>query len=278
MDSRFPNESLASIQKIDITKLEDVFQLLSDQPFDTSIGRYRSPYFYRGLSNVSYPLLTTLQRNCKDQGTFLEESILRNFAKYAIDQDPQIVESIWRQLVIGQHHGLPTRLLDWTYSPLVALHFAVNDSNPANISEADCVVWKIHCEDLNVSLPQEYKQKLWEQKAYLFTVEMLSECAKDLATYDRAMALADSIALLEPPSVDQRIINQYSYFTVMPSHIKCFEKYMVQKMPRTTRYVISKNLRWRIRDMLDQMNINERTLLPGFDGIAAWLKRYYFSK
>lgn len=42
------------------------------------------------------------------------------------------------------------------------------------------------------------------------------------------------------------------------------------------RYVIDKNLRWQIRDMLDQSNINERIVYPGLDGIATWLKRYYF--
>lgn len=37
-----------------------------------------------------------------------------------------------------------------------------------------------------------------------------------------------------------------------------------------------KSIKWHIRDMLDQCNINERTVYPGLDGIAMWLKRHYY--
>lgn len=277
LEDRF-KDSLEKINTVTIDDIEKLMTMLTDQPYDTSIQRFRSPYFYRGLPNVSFSLQTTLQRNCREKSNELENVILRNFAKYAIDHDPQIMESTWRQMVLGQHHGLPTRLLDWTYSPIVALHFAVNDSNPDNISKTDCVVWKIHYEDINNTLPPTYSEKLSSKKAYIFTLDMLSECAANLHVYDDDMKKANAIALLEPPSIDQRIINQVSFFTVTPNHIDCLEEFMTTRMPRTVRYVIKKELRWRIRDMLDQMNINERTLLPGFDGLAAWLKRYYYVK
>lgn len=44
----------------------------------------------------------------------------------------------------------------------------------------------------------------------------------------------------------------------------------------TVKYIISTDLKWRIRDMLDQMNINERILFPGLDGITSWMKRHYY--
>ena len=270
------NASLNLIEMVEIQNIEEIIQLLTDQPFDSSVNRHRSPFFYRGIQSADFFLQTTLQRNCKEKAYYLESIVLRNFGKYAIDNDPQIMESGWRQMVLGQHHGLPTRLMDWSYSPLVALHFAVNDSNPNNIGNMDCVVWKISCEDVISTLPKEYYDVLVKHKAFIFNVNMLDECAKDIIEYDKAMEASDSLILLEPPSIDQRIINQYSYFTVMPHHIDCFEEYIAKRLPHTVRYVIRKELRWQIRDMLDQMNINERTLTPGFDGLANWLKRYYF--
>ena len=39
----------------------------------------------------------------------MEPVILRNFTKYATIEDPKLGESVWRQMIVGQHHGLPTR-------------------------------------------------------------------------------------------------------------------------------------------------------------------------
>lgn len=268
--------SLRTIKTVEIHDLKEVYQLISDQPFDPGIKRNRSPFFYRGLPNSTYTLQTSLQRNCGDKRKQLEMCMLRNFAKYAMETEhgARISLSDWNKLIVGQHHGLPTRLMDWSYSPLVALHFALSETNPGEYDNHDCTVWKIDCNEVNNALPPKYIEKLNEpgKEAYLFTVDMLSEISLDEYDEDKAFLL------LEPPSIDQRIVNQYSYFTVIPSGMDCVEEYLADKLPHTVRYVIDKKIRWRIRDMLDQMNINERILSPGLDGLAAWLKRYYYVK
>lgn len=263
-----------NIEKIET--LDRILELLTEQKKDSSIKRHRSSFLYRGLSDDSYHLETSLFRNCKNKQKELEKPIIRNFYKYAQLENITLNSSDWQKIVIGQHHGLPTRLLDWTYSPLIALHFAVSESNLNNMDSHNCVVWKIDIEELNSLLPKKYFNILDEEKAYLFTVDMLTKIAFDIETYDKDLG-DQSMVLLEPPSIDPRIINQYSYFSIVPMEMDSIEDFL-KKTSNTTKYIISKNLRWRIRDMLDQMNINERTLLPGLDGLAKWLSRHYYVK
>ncbi len=108
-------------------------------------------------------------------------------------------------------------------------------------------------------------------------MEMLNELACDLDSYDADMG-ENSMVLLEPPSIDQRIINQYSYFAIIPSGMNDIEKFLSERTMHTVKYIIDKSLRWKIRDMLDRMNINERMIYPGLDGLSAWLKRHYYVK
>lgn len=258
-----------------VTDIDKVLKLMTEQKFDDGIQRYRSPYLYRGLPNQEYYLTTSLQRNCKIRQGDIEGSILRNFTKYAAIEDPQLRESIWRQLIIGQHHGLPTRLLDWTYSPLIGLHFATSGEDLSCMDQQDGALWKIDIEEINSLLPSKYKDVLAQEKAYSFTVDMLIDLVNDLDKYDNDMG-ERSMVLLEPPSIDQRIINQYSYFSIIPKEVQDIEAFLNDNTSNTVKYIIDKNIRWQIRDMLDQMNINERVVYPGLDGLSAWLKRYYY--
>ncbi|NKF07107.1 FRG domain-containing protein [Clostridium gasigenes] len=260
-----------------IKSIDDIAELITNQKYDERVQRNRSSLLYRGIPNVEYKLQTSLQRNCKCKEIELEKSILRNFSKYAEIEDPQLKKSIWRQMIIGQHHGLPTRLLDWTYSPLIGLHFATSGEDLDNMKKHDSVLWEIDIEEINKLLPKEYQDNLNENGAYLFTIDMLAKLETDIKKYDNKMK-ADSMVLIEPPSIDQRIINQYSYFSIIPIDMKDIEEFLDIKTKNTVKYIIDKDLRWRIRDMLDQMNINERIVYPGLDGLSSWLKRHYYVK
>ena len=266
------------IHKRVLTNVQSVLKILSEQPEDLATNRYRSSYLYRGLPNKKFKLVTSLERNCKKKKDKLERNILRNFSKYAQLIDPSIQSSTWRQIILGQHHGLPTRLLDWTYSPLGALHFALGDEDLENLDKEDGAIWKIDVGEINKLCPEKYQDKLKEEDAWLFTVEMLAQItADDLSVYDTDMN-ESCFVMLEPPSIDQRIINQYSIFSVMPKGITNIEDFLSRSTNNTIKYIIKKDIKWRIRDMLDQLNMNERTLLPDFDGLCKWLKRHYFVK
>lgn len=100
----------------------DLQDKLFRDSWDTAINRYRSPYAFRGLSDKRYQLSSSLIR-LGGAYVALEQGLLRNFRKYA-SRSFLPTGSIWEWMAMGQHYGLPTRLIDWTYSPYVALHFA----------------------------------------------------------------------------------------------------------------------------------------------------------
>lgn len=140
----------------------------------------------------------------------------------------------------------------------------------------DCVVWRLDVEKSNLLLPDRYQELCRSLRSPVFTVDMLSSICDSLQQYDADMGNS-SMVLLEPPSIDMRIANQYSFFAIVPARVERLEE-ILDKCPDqgAIRYVIDKNLRWQIRDMLDQSNINERIVYPGLDGIATWLRRYFF--
>ena len=264
-------------QTIVLNTLDEVMQIVTEQEYNVHKKRHRSSFIYRGLSKETFNLSTTLQRNCKHLSCELETSILRNFTKYAITEDPTLESSVWKQMILGQHHGLPTRLLDWTYSPLTALHFATTENNLDKMAKHDCVVWKIDINEIHGLLPPKYYEMLGEEKAGIFTVEMINKIAATTDQYDTDMG-DSSMVIIEPPSIDPRIINQYSYFSIIPSRMTDIEGFLNENTQNSVRYVIKKELRWRIRDMLDQLNINERIVYPGLDGLSQWLTRHYYVK
>ncbi len=268
---------MSMIKEIRIERVEDLIPLLSDQPYRPDLGRNRSLYVYRGMANADFTMVTSLRRNCKELQRTLEPAILKNFAKYAVMEDPSIAQSVWLQMFLGQHHGLPTRLLDWTQSALVALHFAVSEENMERMEDHDCMVWRTDIKELHALLPPRYQEIMEANKAEVFSVEMLGRAAADIAAYDRDMG-DRAMVVIEPPSIDSRIVNQYSFFSVIPMDMEDVEGFLDRYTCNTVKYVIDRRLRWRVRDMLDQLNMSERLVYPGLDGLSRWIARHYFVK
>jgi hypothetical protein len=199
----------------------------------------------------------------------LELALLRNFRKYGHGQATG-ADSIWDWLALGQHRGLPTRLLDWTYSPLVALHFATE--NTAEFHE-DGIVWCVNFVEANKRLPLRLRRILQKERSDTFTVEMLSAFSS-LHDFD-ALSRDPFVVFLEPPAVDQRILNQLALFSLMSSPSARLDGWLEQHPDLCRRVIVPSALKWEVRDKLDQSNINERVLFPGLDGLSRWLARYY---
>ena len=264
------------MKTVRIDSIDGIKELVFEQRRNEQNGRYRSSYMYRGLANAAFRLETSLKRNCGDLSETLEMHILENFLKYASLEDPTLNDSVWKAMIIGQHHGLPTRLLDWTPSTLVALHFALTESNMSWMDKTDCAVWRIDIREMNKRLPAEYRKVLEDNKTSLYNIDQFTGVVGSIEEYDRDMN-ADAFIVVEPPSIDQRIVNQYSFFSIIPRGMDDLDGFL-ESMENSVKYVISKDLRWDLRDILDQMNMNERIIYPGLDGIARWIGRHYYVK
>jgi FRG domain-containing protein len=233
------------------------------------IGRHRSNFAFRGRSDAAEGLETTLFRLGGDSRS-LEVYLVRNFRKYA-GRRAVPSNSVWDWLALGKHHGLPTRLLDWTYSPYVGLHFAT--ANQAAY-DRDGVVWCLDYVRAKELLPDSLRDVLEHEGANVFTPELLERAAAGLRELD---ALGDEpfCLFLEPPSLDERIVNQYALFSLLSDPTARLDDWLEGHVDLVRRLVIPAELKWEIRDKLDQANITERVLFPGLDGLSAWLARYY---
>jgi hypothetical protein len=234
------------------------------------LQRYRSTMAFRGMSRVDHALRHGLAR-VAEQPASVEQHLLRNFRKYAEDRPEARFDSIWHWLALAQHHGLPTRLLDWTYSPLIALHFV---TEAIDATDADGVVWCVDYVKVKTLLPPPLQQALTRECCDVFTPELLASVVGSL---DELAALnqAPSLVFLEPPSLDQRIVAQYALFSCLTRPEADMTSWVQQHPEMCRRVIVPARAKAEIRDKLDQANITERVLYPGLDGLCRWLSRYY---
>ena len=226
-----------------------------------------STLVFRGLARTTYSNVSSLARLRGDYPT-LERHLIRNFRKYAHREAPG--PTMWDWLALGQHHGLPTRLLDWTFSPLVALHFAT-----ASWPEDDALLLAVDCAAAHRLLPSALRAVMEREGALVFSTEMLAEVAPDPERFDRLAGGEPFVAFFEPPSLDERIVNQSAVLSAL-SDPKChMEEWLDEHPDLWWAWELPAHVKTDVRERLDQANVTERVLLPGLDGLAAWLRRYY---
>jgi len=231
------------------------------------------PFAFRGDPRLDEDLSSGLRRLAAGRLNVsrLELHLLRNFRKYAYGAPGG--DTIWHWLALGQHRGLPTRLLDWTYSPFVALHFATAS---LDLMATDGSVWAINFVEANRFLPRRLRRILSLEGSDTATIDMLGQIGS-LGDFDR-LARTPFVVFLEPPSLDPRIVNQFALFSLMSRPEATLNDWVARHPTLTKHIVIPAKLKWEIRDKLDQANINERVLFPGLDGLSQWLTRYYWPK
>lgn len=249
----------------------DLHEKIYMNSYDPQLDRHRSPYVFRGMYSKDLELKNSLL-TLDNMPSEMERHLFRNFKKYAPSETVR-EDNDWLWLSIAQHHGLPTRLIDWTFSPYIALHFMCEDTD---MYDQDGVLWCVDFYESKNFLPDAFKTALENEKAKSFDITLLKSVCPSLKHLDDFRETdGDFVVFFEPPSIDDRIVNQFAIFSLMSDPQKLMNKWLNEHEELYFRLIIPAALKWEVRDKLDQSNITERMIYPGLDGLSRWLKRWY---
>lgn len=243
---------MAKYKSENIKNINDYLSIIERVKSNSEENDNKTELLFRG-QNIDKPLLPKLAR-LKLNGNIenIERLILEEFKRGIIPLSEFKPEDEWDLLSLAQHHGLPTRLLDWTYSPLIALWFAINEAPKidSNGMKLNAVVWI-----LNANLDD-----------FRTNIEKLTPLSNKITKIYR------------PKVVSRRISAQAGAFTIHKINstgkmIKFETNSAFSK--KLTKIIIPFSSFSHIRKSLNILGINYSTIFPDLDGFCKHLERRF---
>lgn len=242
--------------------------------FDRELSKkhYRK-WIFRGQHDASWDLESSLHRTFEEAkaihriGTNKEKSLNKyEHEKVMIDRfmcsahlylnNVPNKEDILSWLSLMQHHGAPTRLLDFTFSYYVALYFALENG------DGNAAVYCINHQAIKNADDEEFDEKRSEMYANIFDKSNNTDVPFLLA--------------FEPNFSNQRLLSQQGLVVATNSldytHEESFIVYELDDND-VLKFIIPKKLRYSGLKILNQMNINSTNIYPGLDGFCRSLRR-----
>jgi len=271
-----------------VSELVDVLK-----KFQFQFGRQPSfeDFIFRGTKNEKYHLLPKVFRSLDYSGYELE--MLSRFSKNAHAFLPSgFHEADFSLLQYAQHYGVPTRLLDFTTNPLIALYFCCED-----ISKTDGALWIVNVVPFRFWAVGEINEQNLIDDPFLYwtTEEFIDNVMKEITNpsdadenYPKLRRPVFSV----PPYIDQRMSAQSSCFMLWGRRHEPLEdmatssNYMklhhagarlrIEDDKRfLAKIIIPNEVKRDIVNELDLLDINEKSLFPGLDGIGHYIEKHY---
>lgn len=224
---------------------------------DTDFSAYNGSVWYRGQSDESYKLLPSYMRS---NNYASETSLLSAFKQNAIMLADIQPSNSFDWMFLMQHYGIPTRLLDWSESPLVALYFALEQIN----SNIDSVVWALKPTELNKNANINNTDEAY------FIPSFDDELVKDSYSIEK-MAQGPKSMLLSPIATiatrnNVRIQAQLGVFTIHHRGRTAIED--IGNGEHILKYIIQKDKKENILKQLSLLGINRFQLFPELSSIS----------
>jgi hypothetical protein len=234
-----------------------------------NLGIKHTNNFFRGHNTTikSQPLPRIFRKK------YNERSVIRGFMRIApglYNDAPMQTEYLY-WLFLMQHHGAPTRLLDWSESILTALFFAVYNQEKETESE-DGEVWEISFLELNKMSGLHMPPSNHPVLDYLAREPLIDKplsYAKEIGVKD----IPRWPIAIYPPLFWNRMVSQKSTFTIHPKPISSEKAFPDEA--KLTRYLVRAKNKKKIRRELRLIGIDLYTLFPDLDALSKEIEYQY---
>lgn len=234
--------------------------------------------FFRGHSVSTYELIPSVFRN-----KFNEKDIILDFKQYAPVHNIQydFIYECDKMLCDMQHFGLPTRLLDWTINPLIALYFSCQNSSTPNVN-ADGQLFTFNPWDYNKKVigtgktPQMHDIHIAMRSllAYGWKFSEIKECLQ--RKYIKVELTENDIQKpfsYVAPYTNNRKTNQRGCFTIFGIDKHKFD-YWIEAKESLDSVIIKAKKKNNILEELNLLYVNEYSVYPDFEGMSNMIKKW----
>jgi hypothetical protein len=234
--------------------------------------------WYRGVGKRAYELKPSLYRRTDITNIIdlldLEKQIISRFKQRSIPYLTRPLTDDWDNLFFMQHYRVPTRLLDWTEHPYIALYFALTsapfDKDTSQFSD-DAAIWVLN-------------PVLWNQKALQhlsFKGGILSQEAQQVKNYfpvtDLDMFPENPLAIYGSHN-SPRIVAQRGVFTIFGKNLNSMENiYVTNEFPQDSlrKLILPKESIPNLLKSIISIGYTDSVIFPDLEGLAKELKRFF---